>query len=80
MFYFQEKKKFQLKSKKKKKIVTEQNNEWQAKHQAHGKPNKLQRKQTYRFSQKKKKKKKKKNPNIEQITKSETSNQYIRNH
>ena len=40
---------------KKKKIVTEQNNGRQAQHQAHGKPNRLQRKQTHRFSKKKKK-------------------------
>ena len=43
----------------KKKFVTEQNNGWQAQHQTHGKPNRLQRKQTH-SSQKKKQKKKKK--------------------
>ena len=61
MFYFQAKKKkkktpkkyFELKSeKKKKKIGTEQNNGRLAQHQAHGKPNILQRKQTYGFSKK----------------------------
>ena len=38
--------------KKKKKIGTEQNNGQLAQHQAHGKPNILQRKQTNGFSKK----------------------------
>ena len=46
------KKYFELKSEKKKKIGTEQNNGRLAQHQAHGKPNILQRKQTYGFSKK----------------------------
>ena len=65
------------KKKPKKKFVTEQNNGRQAQHQTHGKPNRLQRKQTH-SSQKKNKKKKK--TNTEQISTLETSNQYIRNH
>ena len=73
LFYFQAKKK-----KPKKKFVTEQNNGRQAQHQTHGKPNRLQRKQTH--SSQKKNKKKNKKTNTEQISTLETSNQYIRNH
>ena len=67
------KKNYLFYSQAKKKIVTEQNNRRQAQHQAHGKPNRLQREQTHGFS--KKKKKKKPHPNTEQITKSEILNQ-----
>ena len=64
LFYFQAKKK-----NPKKKFVTEQNNGRQAQHQTHGKPNRLQRKQTH-SSQKKNKKKKKNQYRVDQ---------YIRN-
>ena len=56
-----------------KKIVTKQNNGRPAQHQAHGKPNKAQqitKKKTHGL-----KKKKHQNPNTEQFTQSEASNQ-----
>ena len=57
-------------------MVTEQNNARQAQLQAHGKPNKLHRKQTHGFS-----KKKKKTPiQITEIRNLKSVVQYIRNH